>query len=882
MKNCFIFLLVFLLPIHVFAKKNSTQKPNYLAIKTTSAPIIDGLFSSGEWEKANIANGLIQYEPNSGQAATQKSEIRILYDDKNIYVCAQMYDSEPDKIAGQLFRRDGEGYSDWFEISIDSYGDQRTAFVFGINPRGVKRDILFYNDDDEDPGWDAVWHGAAQINGTGWTAEFSIPFSQLRYDSNQQEQNWGLQFWRYIARNDEQVFWSPRLQESSGFVSLFGSLKGIRTTLKPKRLEIMPYASSKLHRSPGNPANPFYNKNDFAGNVGADFKYGIGANFTLTGTVNPDFGQVEADPAVINLSAFETFFSERRPFFLEGTDIFEFGQTRTFNSNAPFIFYTRRIGRSPQGSVSNEDAEFTDSPEQTTIATAVKLSGKTANGWSIGVLDAVTTNEEAQFNIGSNTDKKEIIEPLSNFLVLRAKKDFDSGKTTVGGFFDAANRDLSTPNLKSLLRKNAYVGGFDFEHKLPNEDWIVSGLVTGSYLNGEAEVITRAQKGSQRYFHRPDADYMELDENATSLSGHNIELSITKNSGKHWIGSFTYGDVSPGFEVNDLGFQNRADYRSITTFLMYREKSPTKYFRNYSFYWWTNPGWNQGGDLIWAFNGAEVEFRFNNFWEIEINGRFAPETYNDRLTRGGPITRRPSDWGADFELKTDERKNISFAFAGGYREDTSGEWDKFLGLESTIRPNPSLSIELEAAYEWEFDNDQFVDRIEDELAQATFGSRYVFAGLNAKNQEISVRLAWTFTPDLTLQLFAAPYISSYDYSSFREFRTPGTYDFDIYGKDTGTVELNEDGSTTIDPDGAGPAADFELDNLDFNFRSIRINSVLRWEYKPGSVLFLVWQQERDDFEQKLGTLDFGNDYDALFSRHPVNTFLVKASYWFGY
>lgn len=875
-----LFLFSFALP--ALGGKSNEVRPTYTAVKITAPPHIDGIAANGEWNIVNVASDFVQYKPHSGQPATQRSQVRIAYDDKYIYVCADMLDSDPEKIAAQLFRRDGNGYSDWFEISIDSYGDQRTAFVFGINPRGVKRDILFYNDDEEDSSWDAVWDGAASIHDRGWTAEFRIPFSQLRYDASAPQQKWGMQLWRYIARNDEQVFWSPRLQESSGFVSLFGTMKGIQTNFAPRRLEIMPYSSGRLHRAPGDAVNPFYHSNDFTSNIGADFKYGINSSFTLTGTVNPDFGQVEADPAVINLSAYETFFSERRPFFLEGTDIFEFGRTRTFNSNAPFIFYTRRIGRQPQGSVSDAAADFIDQPEQTTIAAAVKVSGKTASGWSIGLLDAITTRENADYSIGANTDKKEVVEPLSNYLVMRAKKDFNNGKTTIGGFFDAANRDLSTESLKGLLRKEAYIGGLDFEHKLSNEDWIVSGVFTRSHLVGEPSVVAAAQRGPQRYFQRPDADYMELDENASSLGGHNVELSITKNSGKHWIGSITYGDVSPGFEVNDLGYQNRADYRSVTTFLMYRENTPGKLFRNYDFYWWSGPGWNQGGDLIWATNGFGAEFRFNNFWSFELGARITPETYNDRLTRGGPNAKRPSDWGIEFSVGTDNRKKLAFDVYGTFREDVSGEYDKYVGVETTIRPLQSISLDLEATLGLENDTDQFVDRIADALATHTFGARYVFANIESKNQRFSMRLDWTFSPNLSLQMYAAPYIASYNYTALKEFRTPGTFDFDLYGEQVGSLETNADGSSVIDPDGAGPSPAFTLPKLDFNFRSIRVNTVLRWEYRPGSVLFFVWQQERDDFAQRNGLLDFSRDYDALFHVRPVNTFLIKASYWLGF
>ena len=881
-KNITITVLLSCMATPLFAEKPTPDKPAYTVTMTSTPPVIDGRASQGEWSEGTIATGFTQLEPNSGSPASQKTEVKIFYDETHLYVLAQMFDTEPNKIAGQLFRRDGSGYSDWFEIFIDSYGDKRTAFAFGINPRGVKRDILFFNDNDEDSGWDAVWDGAAKINSQGWTAEMRIPLSQLRYDGTKKEQVWGLQFWRFTARNAEQAFWAPRLRESTGFVSQFGTMQGVQTTAKSRRLEVLPYTSSALRRVPGNNANPFYKTNDLAANYGADFKYGLGSNFTLTGTINPDFGQVEADPAVINLSVFETFFRERRPFFLEGTDLFQFGRTRTFNSNAPRIFYSRRIGRSPQGAVNDTNATFIDKPNQTSIAAAIKLSGKTAGGWSIGLLDAITTREQARFSTPGRNDNTEIVEPLSNYTVLRAKKDFNNGNTTAGGFFDAAIRDLSTDNLKRALRKNAYIAGFDFEHKPEKSAWVVSGVFSGSYLSGESGVVTNAQTASQRYFSRPDADYMQVDPTATSLTGHNLELSLQKHSGKHWIGSLTYGEVSPGFEVNDLGFQNRADYRSLSSFVMYREKTPTRLFRNYQFYWWSNPGWNYGGDMIFASNGVGSEFRFNNFWSIELDGRFTPESSNDRLTRGGPIARRPSDWNVSFELESDSRKNLSFGIEWEYREDASGEFDKSLELQANYRPNPSVELELEAAFSKENDTDQFVTGITDAAAVATFGKRYVFADLKSENKEFSMRLDWTFTPNLSLQFVATPYISSYDFNHLKEFRRPGTFEFDQYGKDVGTLSVDGTGDVTIDPDGAGPSESFDISNQDFNARSIRINSVLRWEYKPGSTLFLVWQQERDDFEERLGKLDFGSDFGALFRVRSANTFLIKASYWFGY
>ncbi|MBN4081462.1 carbohydrate binding family 9 domain-containing protein, partial [Caldithrix abyssi] len=396
---------------------SETTPPEFRATKVNQPIHIDGRLDEALWLSGDKATGFTQKRPNSGQPASQKTEVSIVYDDEFIYVGARMYDSNPNEIAAEMFRRDGKGYSDWFEIILDSYFDSRTAYGFQINPKGVLRDALYYNDNgNEDFTWNAVWSGAAAVDEKGWTAELKIPLSQLRYDGKGEEKTWGLQFFRYIARGGEDLFWSPILEETQGFVSAFGTLHGIKTSIQPKRLEILPYSAGKLLRQDGNTDDPYYQLNDPSANLGLDFKYGLGSNFTLTGTINPDFGQVEADPAVINLSAYETFFRERRPFFTEGVDIFKFGRGSSF--------YSRRIGRRPQGRITDPDAVFADYPKNSTILAAAKLSGKTSSGWSIGILDAITSEEKAHYTNSLGEEKTEPVEPQANNLVARVKKDF--------------------------------------------------------------------------------------------------------------------------------------------------------------------------------------------------------------------------------------------------------------------------------------------------------------------------------------------------------------------------------------------------------------------------------------------------------------------------
>ncbi len=889
--------------------------PTMEAVKITGSEVrLDGLLDEAIWATAPVATGFTQRAPKDGADPSQKTEARILYTNKNIYVGIMAFDTAPDSAIASLFRRDGNESSDWVYVSFDSYNDKRTAFTFAVNPRGVQKDILYFDDRGEDVLWDAVWEAEAKMLNDGWSVEMKIPLSQLRFSSQDAVKSWGVNFQRRIARHDEFNYWSPTPQSESGSVSLFGRLNGIRDLEEPTRLEVIPYASTNLERAPGNPNNPFYNENELGANIGGDIRYGVTSDLTLSATINPDFGQVEADPATINLSQFEQFFPERRPFFLEGNDIFRFGGTRTYNNfGNPNTFYSRRIGGAPIGSFSRANSyeaggayydpndpdlqaqNYTDFPRQTSILGAAKLSGKTQNGTSIGTLYARTVEETSPFDLtvtdtqsGNTTNQRGdfVVQPSNNFFVSRVKQDFNGGNSVVGGFFSGMNRDIDNTYFETYNHSSAFITGADFEHGWNDRTWIVSGTASYSNVSGTQEAITRTQLAPQRYYQRIDSDGLSVDPSKTSLSGYASELSLQKASGEHWTWSITGSTVSPGYETNDIGFQNRADYRAVNTGLQYQERDP-KFFQHVNLWSYTVHAWNFDGDLIARGYNAGGWFQFKNLWSFNVNTNANFDSISDRITRGGPTFLMPGSLNFNFNINSDRSKKISGGTGQFHRSDRVGEYDHFFWGYINFRPTTFIQVSIEPEYGFQNDVDQYVKRVAVSNAAIdennTFGQRYVFADVRQQSFSTEIRLNWTFTPKMSLQTYVRPFIATGEYSKLKEFNNPGGFGFDAYGEDKGTVTRNTDGSVTIDPDGDNQGQDpFLVENfrLDFNSKALQGNAVFRWEYTPGSTLFLVWQQQRRDFDRN-GQLNFGNDLGNLIRAEPTNVFLIKLSYWFG-
>ncbi len=853
------------------------------AARRSGPIVIDGRLDEPAWQKAPVSGGFTQSYPDPGQAPVDSTRVRVLYDDEALYVGIRMYDAHPDSIAAQLARRDASGiYSDWVHVMIDSYHDRRTAFRFSVNPRGVEKDVYESNDGNEDLNWDAVWQVGTRIDSLGWVAEYRIPLSQLRFGPQpaDSDRTWGFQVMRDIARRNERDSWSPWTRQSPGLVSRFGDLAGLRNVPAPERLEILPYASSKITRAPGNPADPFYDATAVRPSVGADVRYGLPGGLTLTATVNPDFGQVEVDPAVVNLTAFETMFPEKRPFFLEGADIFDFGQVKRQNDfGGQYFFYSRRIGRPPELSAAGAGVQYADVPDQTTIAGAAKVTGK-AGPWSIGLLDGVTTQADARVQLTSGVRTTAPVEPLTNYFAGRVKHDFDQGASFVGAMLTSTVRNMSDSVFLPALHDNATFGGIDFEHGMRRRAWILSGFLAGSRIEGSPSAIDLTQRNSTHYLQRPDARYLTYDPTRTSLTGYMDELALEKSGSV--FGSVAYKEMSPTFEINDLGFIGRGDYRALSNLIGYQNNQAGAHVRNYSAYAYTNNAWNFGGTPIYRAFAGSGSVTYNNLWTTGAGFTRSLSAYSDRLLRGGPLAQSPASWGGFVTFSSDSRWPVIVSGKAYYERDASGAENPQFNLDFDMRPSTTVHVTLGPSLTVDRSTAQYVAAVADANAMATYGRRYVFANLHQTTLSMDTRIEWTLTPQLSLQTYIQPFVSSGAYSAFKEFAQPGTFDFAVYGRDRGTIAYDAARHLyTIDPDAAGPSAPFTLGNPDFNIRSLRGNAVLRWEYRPGSVIYLVWQQQRSGFVP-VGDFQPSRDVGAIFRTVPTNVFLLKATYWIGH
>ena len=612
--------------------------------------------------------------------------------------------------------------------------------------------------------------------------------------------------------------------------------------------------------------------------MGVDVKYRLTPNLTLNATLNPDFGQVEVDPAEVNLSAFETQFGERRPFFTEGADIFDFGRGSTGpGSLARNVFYSRRVGRKPQIGAPTSRADL---PGQAAILGAAKLSGKTG-GWSLGVLDALTREERALWRDDEGAEQSGVAEPLTHYFVGRAVRELRQGQTSFGAIATAVNRRLDD-DAAEVLRRSAYVGGVDFSHEWANRAWRLSGYAAGSYVSGTADAIDATQRSSARYLQRPDAEHLSYDPTRTSLSGYAAQVQLTRQSGRHWLGDAGLSVVSAGYEPNDLGFLQRADQRTLNGRISYVENTPGPLFRSYRIEAAANLITNGAGDRVGNNLFVGSRWTLPNYWWYVLNASYAAPITSDRLTRGGPLARYPGDARLYTELGTDQRRRVSAA--GGFyaRETGAAGGERHMWTRLSLRPSPVWNLSVEPALTRLRAGAQYVAGVDDALAPGTFGRRLVFADMRQTTLSLQTRLNVTFSPDLSLQVFAQPFLTAADFSNYKEFTTPRGFDFSVYGRDAGTIEAS-DGAYVVDPDGEGPAESFtvggKFGQKDFNLRSLRGNAVLRWEWRPGSTLFLAWQQNRSDTDEGVGDFRLGRDRAALFRTPPDNVLVFKVSYW---
>jgi hypothetical protein len=804
----------------------------------------------------------------------------LAYDDNAIYVAARMHDSEPDKIISLLSRRDDFVDADYFMFYVDPYYDRRSGFIFAVNPSGSIADWTMYNDGWDDISWDGTWETKTQIDEKGWTVEMKIPFDQLRFKKKKEgEYLWGVNFKRYTRRKNEIVVYSWKPKTDSGFVSRFARMEGI-TGIQPKRLfELTPYLVGKARFSSAEEGNPFKTGEDFSGNSGIDIKYGLTNSLTLDLTINPDFGQVEVDPAVINLSAAESYYSEKRPFFIEGANIFQFGEGgATSNVSAnwgnPSFFYSRRIGRAPQGDVNTDG--YTRYPEMTTILTAAKVTGKPGKGWSIGLLSAITQREYAEIDLEGQRSGVEA-EPFSNYSLLRVHKEFNKGRQGLGFIATAVLRDLENKDLDAILNGNAFgfgVDGWAFLDK--KKVWAVTGWAGATRVSGSKARITSLQQAYPHYFQRPDSDYLKVDENATHMSGWSSRFSINKEKGNIMFNA-AFGVISPGFDSRDLGFQWDGDVINAHIMMGYRSFKKWKFIRNWNLLLFTQRNYNFGGDLVGEQRLISIaNIRFTNFWEAYFQMSLNPPSWDQERTRGGPLMRLKSFAWYDWNISSDRRKPLVVGFGGYHLVTDWGRTTRQGTISLEWKPGSNFYISVAPRYRYETDDSQWVNNIEDPVMTDTYGVRYIFARLQQKTFSCSLRANWVFSPKLSLQAYIQPFISVGAYTGFKEFARPRTYDFNVYGTGASAIS-SSDGEYTIAPgDGGAP---FTLSDPDFNYKSLRGTVVLRWEYRPGSTLYLVWTQNREDFNHP-GEFSLGRDFRDMLNAPGDNIFVIKFTYRF--
>ena len=864
------------------ASHTGTNRPTPVvtAARLTGSIKLDGKLDEPAWASATPVTSFTQYDPIEGAPASEKTEVRVLVGADALYIGAKLYESNPANIRPRLSRRDEPVDGDVFAVTLDSRHDHLTGYYFRVTAGGAMRDAVAGGPNGLDLSWDAVWDAAVFTDSSGWSTEIRIPFSQLPY--NRGDRVWGIQFERYRWNKQEQDFFAFTPKKEVGGVARYGHLVGLGDLPAPSRVELTPYVSTRAEFLEVPAGNPFRDGKDYFASTGVDLKYRLTSSMTVSATVNPDFGQVEVDPAVVNLTAFETFFPEKRPFFVEGQELFRFGDLRTFNSyGSPTYFFSRRIGRPPHRQIGGPGIGFVDAPQQTTIATAAKLTGKTRTGWSTGILNAVTMPETANFTDSSGARSHAEVEPLSNYFVGRLRREMRQGNTVVGSVLTAVNRDLHDPALRNLLRSSAYVGGLDLNHSWKNRDWAFDASLAGSQVQGLPSVIAATQQSSARYFQRPDARSFHFDPNRTSLSGYAGQAALIKSGGLHWGGNLAYQFTTPGLEVNDLGFQSQADRRAVSTDLHYQENKPGRFLRNWLVAGFTNQTWNYDGDIVFNNYASFAEGTFNNFAGLFVRGDYSGESFNDRLTRGGPIARQPRSIATDINYFTDRRKMYSASIDWYRSGDVAGQLAQSYSLQLAVQPKPGVRFSFEPNLQRAHSLAQYVTTASDPLATRTYGNRYVFATIHQTTLALVTRADWTFTPKASLQLYLQPLISAADFTSFKELRTPRSFDFDVYGRDVGTISKTG-GVYTIDPDANGATANsIQVPDPNFNFRSLRGNGVFRWEYRPGSALFFVWQQQRVGSEP-FGDFDFSRDFRGLVQQHPDNVFTIKATYYLAY
>jgi hypothetical protein len=858
----------------------TVPKRIYNTKRVVKAPVLDGILTDETWNAVEWAGDFKEFMPDEGKEPTQKTKFKIIYDEKNIYVAVRCYDTEPDKIVNRLSRRDGND-GDWVEINLDSYHDLRTGFAFTVTAAGVKgEEAISQNGSEWDRSWNPIWYVKTNIDEEGWTAEMKIPLTQVRF-SDEEEQVWGLQMHRNNFRENDRSLWQRLPRDLPGWVSNIGELHGLKNIKPQKQLEIQPYVVGQTETFKKEIGNPFETGKRSSANFGIDGKVGITNNLTLDFTVNPDFGQVEADPSAIALDGFQIFQREQRPFFVENKNIFDYQVTKA-QAGGPFtrdnVFYSRRIGRSPQASTTANtinSGEFVDRPGNTTILGAAKFSGKTQSGLSIGILEAVTQEEVAVIDY-NGVRREEVVEPLTNFFLTRLQKEYNNSNTLVGGILTATSRNLTDTNINSL-HNAAYTGGLDVRHQWNNRSWYVEGNIVVSKVLGSAEAINNTQTSLRHNFQRVDATHVSVDPTRTSLTGTGGNLKIGKSGGGNFVFDTGVTWRSPELEMNDMGFQRNADDITHYNWMAYRSLKPFSIFRrlqvNYNHY----VSWNFEGKHTYLGFNTNSHATFKNNWRTGFGLNYTTVDFTDSALRGGPMLKLPNSFDYNAYINSDQSKKVQFNIRAGQTKGAENSFKRtFASVGVTYVPINSLNISVNAGMN---SNEQELQYVTTDTYNSN--ARYINASLDQDTFNLSLRLNYTISPTMSIQYYGSPFISRGRYKNFKYITNSLANKFTDRFESYATNQISYDSSSDsyLVDENRDSTVDYTIGNPNFSFIQFQSNLVARWEYIPGSEVFLVWSQgltgSGDSSAGLLTSLK-----DNIIGQTAHNIFLVKATYRF--
>lgn len=875
MKKLFSILFLFFIIFISLQGQNKT----YTASRWSGDKIsVDGEIIENQWNEAEWGDGFIQLTPYENRPPSQPTKFKILYDNNFVYVAIRAFDSSPDSIVRRMSRRDDEE-GDVVGIAFDTYHDKRTAFLFAVNAAGVKIDAAVTEDGNNwDYDWDPIWYVKTIIDNSGWTAEMKIPIAQLRF-GKQNEHIWGLQVSRHLFRKGEDSGWKLIPNNAPGWVSFFGELQGINGLSPHKQTDIIPYAVAEVERYKKSEENPFETGKGSRFSGGLDGKIGITNDLTLDFTVNPDFGQVEADPSMVNLTAFETYYEEKRLFFIEGRNIMNFNMTQGGPLSTDNLLYSRRIGRTPQLYPDVDDNEYVKMPLNTTIMAAGRLTGKTRKGWSVGLLEAITQREEAVID-SAGKRYSEPVEPFTNYLAGRVQKDLNKGNTRIGGMFAFTNRRLDDPVMLKL-HKSAYTGGFDFNHQWKNKTYYFNLKTLFSYVSGTKEAILETQTSAPRYFQRPDAPHLHVDSSLTRLIGHGGTVTAGRAGNSKWPFLIWVTWRSPSLELNDMGYFYTPDIIQEVFWVGYHNYEPFSIFRNFfvNFNQWY--GSTFAWEKIYMGGNWNINTRFKNYWFASFGMEYNTTSLSTTELRGGPSLLSEPSFNAFLNISTNSRKKLIFSLGGnnyfGLHHEFSIincyadiDWRISKALKISVSPAAMLNNQMLA----------YVNNIEDSLSVV----HYIRGKMKQIETSVTIRITYNITPDFTIQYYGMPFVSAGDYNHFSRISNPSSHKlserFYEFSNTEISQQLKDDKITySVDANLDG-RPDLLFDNPDFNRFEYRSNLVARWEYLPGSTAYLVWSFSQFRYKDT-GHYSFPDDMGEIFRVHPHMIFLFKISYRIG-